>query len=70
ARTLARGTIASAAALMAESGAEPADLIAQVASPGGTTRAALGVLTGEGGLEPLLRDAVAAAVKRAQELAG
>ncbi|MBC6982229.1 pyrroline-5-carboxylate reductase [Caulobacter sp. 17J80-11] len=70
ARTLARGTIASAAALMAESGAEPADLIAQVASPGGTTRAALGVLTGEGGLEPLLRDAVAAAVKRAQDLAG
>lgn len=69
ARTLARRTIVSAAALFGESGAEPADLIAQVASPGGTTRAALAVLQGEGGLEPLLGEAVAAAVRRARELA-
>lgn len=69
ARTLARRTVVSAAALFGETGAEPADLIAQVASPGGTTRAALAVLQGEGGLEPLLRDAVAAATRRAGELA-
>jgi pyrroline-5-carboxylate reductase len=69
ARVLARRTITSAAALLGETGAEPAHLIAQVASPGGTTRAALGVLQGEAGLEPLLRDAVAAAVLRARELA-
>lgn len=68
ARTLARATVSSAAAWMAETGAEPADLIAQVASPGGTTEAALKVL--DPGLRPLLRDAVAAAVRRAQELAG
>lgn len=69
ARTLARRTIVSAAALFGETGAEPAELIAQVASPGGTTRAALGVLQSEAGLEPLLRDAVAAAVRRAEEFA-
>jgi pyrroline-5-carboxylate reductase len=41
----------------------------QVASPGGTTEAALKVLMGEGGLEPLLREALAAAIARAHELA-
>lgn len=68
ARTLARSTVASAAAFMAESGADPDDLIAQVASPGGTTRAALAVL--EPGLDSLMKEAVAAAVRRAEELAG
>jgi len=67
ARTLAHTTVVSAAAYMAQSGADPEDLIAQVASPGGTTRAALGVL--EPGLDTLMRDAVAAAVRRAEELA-
>lgn len=69
ARTLARRTIVSAAALFGETGDEPSALIAQVASPGGTTRAALSILQGERGLEPLLADAVAAAVRRAKELA-
>lgn len=67
ARTLAHSTVVSAAAYMAQSGADPEDLITQVASPGGTTRAALGVL--EPGLDTLMRDAVAAAVRRAEELA-
>ncbi|CAN5902309.1 pyrroline-5-carboxylate reductase [soil metagenome] len=68
AQRLARSTIAGAAALLAESGEEPAELRRQVTSPGGTTQAALDVLMGEGGLSPLLQDAVAAAVRRSKEL--
>jgi pyrroline-5-carboxylate reductase len=68
ARDLARATTAGAAALMADSGAEPADLRRQVTSPGGTTEAALKVLMGEGGLEGLLREAAAAAAHRSREL--
>jgi pyrroline-5-carboxylate reductase len=67
-RTLARGTISGAAALLAQSGEDPAELRRQVTSPGGTTEAALKVLMGEGGLSPLLRDAVIAAVRRSKEL--
>jgi len=70
ARRLARATIAGAAALMARSGEEPAELRRQVTSPGGTTQAALDILLGEGGLSPLLRDAVAAAARRSKELGG
>ena len=70
ARDLARATVASAAGWMADSGEDPAALIAQVASPGGTTEAALRVLDDrESGLKPLLKDAVLAAVRRARELA-
>ncbi len=68
ARTLARATIAGAAALMTRSGEEPAELRRQVTSPGGTTEAALKVLMGDRGLAPLLRDAVAAAAARSREL--
>ena len=68
ARTLARATVASAAHMMAESGREPEDLITQVASPGGTTEAALTVLRGQGGLPTLMEQAVNAAMKRAEEL--
>ena len=68
ARTLARGTIVSAAALMGESGDDPAELRRQVTSPGGTTEAALKVLMGEGGFSELLDKAVEAAVKRSKEL--
>lgn len=67
---LARSTIAGAAALMARSGEEPAELRKQVTSPGGTTQAALDVLLGEGGFPELLRKAVAAAAKRSKELGG
>jgi pyrroline-5-carboxylate reductase len=69
ARTLARATVTSASAYFAEGGREPGELIAEVASPAGTTEAALKVLRGEGGIGPLMRETVAAAVKRAEELA-
>jgi pyrroline-5-carboxylate reductase len=68
ARDLARATTAGAAALMAATGADAADLRRQVTSPGGTTEAALGVLQGEAGLGPLLREAAAAAARRSREL--
>lgn len=68
ARRLARSTLTGAAALLARSGEEPAELRRQVTSPGGTTEAALNVLLGEAGLPPLLREAVAAAVRRSKEL--
>jgi pyrroline-5-carboxylate reductase len=69
-RRLARATMAGAAALLEATGEEPADLRRQVTSPQGTTAAALEVLQGENGLEPLLRDAVAACVRRSEELGG
>lgn len=68
ARRLARSTVTGAAALLAESGEDPAELRRQVTSPGGTTQAALEVLMSEAGLEPLLRDAVIAACRRSKEL--
>jgi pyrroline-5-carboxylate reductase len=68
ARRLARATIEGAAALMAESGADAADLRRQVTSPGGTTAAALEVLMGESGLLPLLKAAAEAAEQRSREL--
>jgi pyrroline-5-carboxylate reductase len=68
ARQLARATTAGAAALMAESGAEAAELRRQVTSKGGTTEAALKVLMGEQGLGPLLKEAAAAAERRSREL--
>lgn len=70
ARTLARATISGAAALLAQSGAEPAELRRQVTSPGGTTQAALEVLMGPEGLAPLLERAVAAAAERSRILGG
>jgi pyrroline-5-carboxylate reductase len=65
---LARSTLTGAAALLAETGEDPAELRRQVTSPGGTTQAALDVLLGETGLGPLLREAVVAAVKRSRAL--
>jgi pyrroline-5-carboxylate reductase len=65
---LARSTIIGAAVLLARPGAEPMDLRREVTSPGGTTEAALNVLLGERGLPPLLREAVAGAVRRSKEL--
>jgi pyrroline-5-carboxylate reductase len=67
-RTLARATIAGAAALLDQSGEDPAELRKQVTSPGGTTEAALRVLMGPGGFEPLLQKGVAACIKRSEEL--
>ncbi len=56
--------------LLHRSPLDPATLRQNVTSPGGTTAAALDVLMGDDGLEPLLRRAVAAATKRSRELAG
>ena len=67
---LARSTLTGAAALLAESGEDPAELRRQVTSPGGTTQAALEVLMAEAGLPNLLREAVAAAARRSKELGG
>jgi len=67
---LARSTLTGAAALLSESGDDPAELRRQVTSPGGTTQAALEVLMAEAGLPGLLRDAVAAAARRSKELGG
>jgi pyrroline-5-carboxylate reductase len=66
---LVRATLAGAAALLSESGASPQTLRRQVTSPGGTTEAALEILQGELGLEPLLARAVAAAAARSRSLA-
>jgi pyrroline-5-carboxylate reductase len=65
---LARSTITGAAALLDQTGEDPAELRRQVTSPGGTTQAALDVLMGEAGLPGLLDRAVAAAAARSREL--
>ena len=65
---LARSTITGAAALLAKTGEDPAELRRQVTSPGGTTQAALDVLLGSGALPDLMREAVAGAVRRSKEL--
>ena len=70
AQVLARATIGGAAALLGQSGEDPAELRRQVTSPGGTTEAALKVLMGETGFAPLMREAVAAAVRRSKALGG
>ena len=67
---LARATVAGAGQLLAGSGLEPGTLRENVTSPGGTTAAALAILMAEDGLEPLMRRAVAAAKRRAEELSG
>jgi pyrroline-5-carboxylate reductase len=68
---LARATVEGAGELMTrDPAAAPAQLRQNVTSPGGTTAAALSVLMRQDGLEKLMTDAVAAAKRRAQELAG
>ena len=67
---LARATVAGAGELMHRSPLDPATLRRNVTSPGGTTAAALDVLAGEDGLDPVMVKAVAAATRRSRELAG
>lgn len=69
AATLARETIAGSGELLHRSSLEAATLRRNVTSPAGTTAAALGILMAADGLEPLMRQAVAAAAKRSKELA-
>src|SRR6202008_1044209 len=67
---LARETVAGSGELLHRSDLPAATLRQNVTSPGGTTAAALSVLMSEDGLVPLMARAVAAAKKRAGELAG
>jgi pyrroline-5-carboxylate reductase len=66
---LARETVAGSGELLYRSYSDSATLRKNVTSPGGTTAAALEVLMGPDGFEPLLTRAVAAATKRSKELA-
>ena len=65
---IASQTVAGAGALMLETGEAPSALRKQVTSPGGTTEAALDVLSAGDGLGPLLRRAVSAAAARSRQL--
>ena len=68
---IARATIEGAGELLyRQPDVAAATLRERVTSPGGTTAAALAVLMGDDGLAPLMRDAVAAARRRAGELSG
>ena len=70
AERLARATVAGSGELLHRSRLDAATLRRNVTSPGGTTELALGVLMGERGLAPLIRQAVAAATRRSRELGG
>ncbi|MFT6673588.1 MAG: pyrroline-5-carboxylate reductase [Afipia broomeae] len=69
ATTLARATVSGSGELLRLSDLDSATLRKNVTSPGGTTAAALEVLMGANGFQPLLTKAIAAATKRSKELA-
>lgn len=69
AKQLTIQTVFGAAKLMKESGESPADLRRKVTSPGGTTEAALKVMS-ERKLMNVFAEAVQAATRRSHELAG
>jgi pyrroline-5-carboxylate reductase len=69
ARRLATQTVYGAGKLLVESGEEPEALRRNVASPGGTTEAALKVMN-EQELERIFAEAIKAAEKRSRELSG
>ncbi len=66
---LARETVAGSGELLHRSEQDSASLRQNVTSPGGTTAAALEVLMGKDGLQPLMIRAIAAATQRSKELA-
>jgi pyrroline-5-carboxylate reductase len=66
---LARETVAGAGELLHQSPEDASRLRQNVTSPGGTTAAALSVLMAPEGMQPLFDEAIAAARKRAEELA-
>ena len=66
---LARETVAGAGELLHQSPEDASRLRKNVTSPGGTTAAALSVLMDDNGMQPLFDKAIAAARKRAEELA-
>ncbi len=67
---LARETVAGAGELLHQSPDDASKLRQNVTSPGGTTAAALNILMADDGMQPLFDKAIAAARKRAEELAG
>ncbi len=67
---LARETVAGSGELLHRSELDAAELRENVTSPAGTTAAALKILMARGGLDPLMKKAVAAATKRSKQLAG
>jgi len=67
---LARVTVSGSGESLRLSPDTAEDLRRAVTSPGGTTKAALDVLMGEGGLTPLMTKAITAAQRRSRELAG
>jgi pyrroline-5-carboxylate reductase len=68
AATFARATVAGAGAFLAADKSPASALREAVTSPGGTTAAALAVLMADDGLAQLMKRAVKAARKRAEEL--
>jgi pyrroline-5-carboxylate reductase len=70
AERLARATVIGSGELLRVSPLPAAELRRNVTSPNGTTAAALAVLMGPGGLEALMKRAVAAAKRRSEELSG
>lgn len=70
AERFARATVSGSGELLEQSPLPPGELRRNVTSPNGTTAAALAVLMAEDGLGPLMQQAVAAAKRRAEELAG
>ncbi len=67
---LARQTIIGSGVLMTADVSDARTLRQNVTSPGGTTQAALDVLMGDGRLQALMTEAIAAAKKRSTELSG
>lgn len=65
----ALATVEGAAALAAEGEESPRALADRVASPGGSTRRGLDVLDEDGGLNPLIRNTLTAAILRNREMA-
>lgn len=65
---LATETVAGAGEYALTSGLDAAELRARVTSPGGTTRAALQVLMGDGGVGELMASALRQAARRSREL--
>lgn len=68
AERLARATVSGAGALLAADKSPAAALRQAVTSPGGTTEAALKVLMADDGLSALMKRAIHAARKRAEEM--
>jgi pyrroline-5-carboxylate reductase len=66
---LALATVGGSAALASVAGESPRALADRVASPGGSTRRGLDVLDEDGGLNPLIRNTLTAAILRNREMA-